>query len=266
MTRTNSSHSSRVVLATVVVLLAATVPAAAVSVTGEDVPEEAQVGTQVSASVTLDELYQNPQSEQWQLSGSTELTDVSWTIVFYDQTGSQVDLIEPTGQSFSNVGIRASDGISEVEVRVTGTVPAVDTYSYDPAQEFQLLQLQRGQAGGASNTIDTWQTHHYTEQSASAREAIDRAGDELEQARASGANPSDAQANYDDAIAAYEDGSFDVATNLANRSASQAEQAQQSQQTQQLLIYAGVGLVVLALLVGGILYWRSQQGPEDPLS
>jgi len=266
MTRTNSNHSSKVVLALVVVLLAATVPAAAINVTGEDVPEEAQVGTQVSASVTLDELYRNPQSEQWQLAGSTGLTDVSWTIVFYDQTGSQVDLIEPTGQSFSNVDIQASSGTSEVEVRVTGTVPEVDSYSYDPAQEFQLLELTRGQSGGASDTIDTWDTTHYTEQSASARQAIDRAGTELDGARQSGANPSDAQANYEDAIAAYNDGSFDVATNLATRAASQAEQAQQSQQTQQLLIYGVVALVVLALGVGGVLYWRSQQGPDDPLS
>ena len=265
MTRTNSNRSSRVVLATLVVLLAATVPAAAVSVTGEDVPEEGQVDTQVSATITLDELYQNPQSEQWQLSGSTELTDVSWTVVYYDQTGSQVNLVEPTGQSFSGLDIAASSGTAEVEVRITGTVPDVDSYSYDPAQEFLLMELTRGQQGGASNTIESWQTHHYTERSASARDAIDEAGSAIETARSNGANPADAQANYDDAVAAYNDGSFDVATNLANRATQQATQAQQSQQTQQLIIYAVVGLLVVGLLVGGVVYWRSQQGPDDPL-
>jgi len=265
MTRTNSNRSSRVVLATLVVLLAATVPAAAVSVTGEDVPEEAQVGTQVSATITLEELYQNPQSEQWQLSGTTELTDVSWTIVYYDQTGSQVNLVEPTGQSFSDVEIAASSGTAEVEVRVTGTVPEVDSYSYDPAQRFQLMELTRSQQGGASSTVESWETHHYTERSASARTAIDEAGSAIETARSNGANPADAQANYEDAVAAYNDGSFDVATNLANRATQQANQAQQSQQTQQLVIYAVGGLLVLGLLVGGVVYWRSQQGPDDPL-
>jgi hypothetical protein len=265
MTRTNSNRSSRVVLATLVVLLAATVPAAAVSVTGEDVPEEGQVGAQVSATITLDELYQNPQSEQWQLSGATELTDVSWTVVYYDQTGSQVNLVEPTGQSFSGLDIAASSGTAEVEVRITGTVPDVDTYSYDPAQQFLLMELTRGQQGGASNTIESWQTHHYTERSASARDAIDEAGSAIETARSNGANPTDAQANYDDAVAAYNDGSFDVATNLANRATQQATQAQQSQQTQQLIIYAVAGLLVVGLLVGGVVYWRSQQGPDDPL-
>ena len=265
MTRTNSNRSSRVVLATVVVLLAAAVPAAAVSVTGEDVPEEGQVGTQVSASVTLDELYRNPQSEQWQLSGTTELTDVSWTVVFYDQTGSQVELVEPTGQSFSGVDIAASTGTAEVEVRVTGTVPEVGSYSYDPAQEFTMVELTRGQSGGASSTIDSWEAHHYTARSDSARQAIDDAGAAIGEARAAGANPSDAQANYDDAVAAYEDGSFDVATNLANRAADQATQARQSSRTRRTVVYAVGGLVVLALLVGGVLYWRSQQGPEDPL-
>jgi hypothetical protein len=265
MTRTNSSRSSRVVLAAFVVLLAATVPAAAVSVTGEDVPEEAQVGTQVSATVTLDELYQNPQSESWQLSGTTELTDVSWTIVFYDQTGSQVDLIEQTGQSFSGVDVAADSGTAEVEVRITGTVPEVGSYSYDPAQTFTTTALTRGQSGGASDTVDSWETHHYTEQSASAREAIERAGTAIDEAEESGANPSDAQANYEDAVAAYNDGSFDVATNLADRAADQANQAQQSSQTRQTIIYAVGGLIVLGLLVGGVFYWRSQQGPEDPL-
>ncbi|WP_251342607.1 hypothetical protein [Haloplanus halophilus] len=265
MTRTNSNRSSRVVLAALVVLLAATVPAAAVSVTGEDVPEEAQVGTQISATVTLEELYQNPQSEQWQLSGATELTDVSWTVVFYDQTGSQVNLVEPTGQSFSGLDVAASDGTAEVEVRITGTVPEVDSYTYDPPQEFLLMELTRGQQGGASSTVDAWRTHHYTETSASARTAIEEAGTAIEQARSAGANPSDARANYDDAVAAYNDGSFDVATNLANRATQQANQAQQSQQTQQLIIYAVGGLLLVGLIVGGVVYWRSQQGPEDPL-
>ncbi|MFB6101898.1 MAG: hypothetical protein ABEJ73_04970 [Haloplanus sp.] len=265
MTRTNSSRSSKVVLATIVVLLAATVPAAAVSVTGEDVPEKAQVGTQVSATITLEELYRNPQSEQWQLSGQTELTDVSWTVVFYDQTGSQVGITEPTGQSFSGVSIAASEDISEVEVRITGTVPEVKSYSYDPPQKFLLMELTRGQSGGASNTIDSWQTHHYTQRSASARDAIDQAGTAIDQAESSGATPTDAKANYEDAVAAYNDGSFDVAANLANRAADQANQAQQSQQTRQMIIYAGAGLLALAVVVGGVFWWRSQQGPEDPL-
>jgi len=150
-------------------------------------------------------------------------------------------------------------------VSTSGTVPDVGSYSYDPEQRFTMMELTRGQSGGASSTIGTWESHHYTERSDAARRAIDEAGTAIEEARAAGANPSDAQANYDDAVAAYEDGSFDVATNLANRAADQANQAQQSSQTQRTLIYAVGGLVVLALLVGGVLYWRSQQGPEDPL-
>jgi hypothetical protein len=265
MTRTNWNRSFRVVLAAVIVLLAAIAPAAAVSVTDEDIPSEGEVGTQISATVTLEELYRNPQSEQWQLSGETGLTDVSWTVTFYDQTGSQVDIIEPTGQSFSGLEVAASSDTAEVEVRITGTVPTVDSYSYDPAHEFLLMELTRGQAGGASNTIDSWQTHHYTAESDSTREAIDEAESAIEDAEASGATPSDAQANYEDAVAAYEEGSFGVATNLANRATEQANSAQQSQQTQQLVIYAVGGLVVVALVVGGVLYWRSQQGPSDPL-
>jgi hypothetical protein len=265
MTRTNSNRSSRVVLAAVVLLLVATVPAAGVSVTGENVPGAGQVGEQVSATVTLEELYQNPQSERWQLSGETELTDVSWTVVYYDQTGSQVNLVEPTGQTFDGLTVAASSGTAEVEVRVRGTVPDVEAYSYDPPQSYLLMELTRGQQGGASSTVDSWQAHHYTERSASARTAIDEAGAAIDAARSNGATPGEAQANYEDAVAAYEDGSFDVATNLANRATDQANQARQSQRTQQLIIYAVGGLLVVGLLIGGVVYWRSKQGPEDPL-
>jgi hypothetical protein len=265
MTRTSLSRSSEVVLAALIVLLAAAVPAAAVSVGDEAVPGEGQVDTQMSASVALDELYQNPETERWQLAGRTELTDVSWTVVFYDQTGSQVALVEPTGQSFSEVTVAAADDTAEVEVRVTGTVPAVESYTYETPEQFLLMELTRGQEGGASDTIESWQSHHYTERSASAREAIDAAGAAIDAAESAGANPTDAEANYRDAIAAYDDGSFEVASNLADRAADQAESARQSRQQRRTIIYGGAGLLGLAVVVGGVVWWRSRQGPEDPL-
>ncbi|MFB6108142.1 MAG: hypothetical protein ABEJ82_04765 [Haloplanus sp.] len=266
MTRTNWNRSSKVALATLLVVLAATVPAAAVSVGGEDVPNSAESGTQITATVTLDTLYQNPQLESWQLAGETDLTKVSWTVIYYDQTDSKVGQDEFTGQEFSGANIVADDGTAKVEVRITGTVPAIEDFSYDPPQQFLLMDLTQTQQGGASNDIDSWQVHHYTQRSQSARQAIDDAAAAIDDAEASGANPQAAKSDYQNAVAAYNDGSFDVATNLAQSASQEAKKAKQGAQTQQTAIYAVGGLVVLAILAGGgYLWWRSQQDDYDKL-
>jgi hypothetical protein len=262
----NSSRSSKVVVVLAALLfLSAAAPAGAVTAVNDDVPEEATVGTQISASVTLEELYQNPQAESWQLSGQTELTNVTWTVEYYDQTGAQTDIVEQTGQSLSGVQIDANTGTSEVEVRITGTVPEVSSYNYDPPQRYTVMQLTRGQEGGASNTIDTWESHHYTETSRSARQAIAEAGTAIEEAESNGADPSEARTDRQNAIEAYNDGSFDVATNLAQQATDKANQAQQSSQTRQTLIFAGVGVVALLVLGGVFYWWRNRDQPEDRL-
>ncbi|SEO26046.1 hypothetical protein SAMN04487948_101393 [Halogranum amylolyticum] len=135
MTKTNSSRCFSLLVACLVLLTTVAAPAAAVSVAESDVPDEAEVGSQVSATVTLDELYKDPQLEAWTLQGETELTDVTWTVTSYDQTGSKLDQQSADGQNAS-VDVAAADDVSEVRVKVTGTVPEVENYSYDPAQQF----------------------------------------------------------------------------------------------------------------------------------
>ena len=264
MTKTNLSRSSSLLLA-LVVLCSFAAPAAAVSVGETDVPSEAAVGSQVEATVTLTELYRNPTLEQWRLRGETELTDVTWAISYVDQTGATVDREEFDGQNFTSSAIAADDGTAEARVRVTGTVPAVDSYTYDPEQEFVFLSLTQARTGGNANAIDTWESHHFTTQSDGARNAIDEAASAIETARSDGAGVDEAENTLDQAINAYESENFDLATELANEAQSQAESAQESRQTLTLALYAVGGLVVVGLLVGGFLYWRSQQDTYDPL-
>jgi hypothetical protein len=263
MTRTNWSRFSKLALALVVLLSVAAIPAGAVSVASEDVPDEAEVGSKVTASVTLDELYKNPQLEAWSLTGATQLEDVTWTVTYYDQTGSKVDQQSFDGQNFSGAEIVADDGTSEVEVSVTGTVPGVENYSYDPAQAFTVMSLNQTREGGSSNDIGSWTAHHYTEESAAARGQLDSAQAAI--AAAGGANTQEAQNQFDNAVEAFEGEEFGLASNLAEDAESKANQAQQSSQTTQLLIYAAGGLVVVALLAGGFLYWKSQQQTYDKL-
>jgi hypothetical protein len=264
MTRTNSSRSSRVVL--VLVLVAAlAAPAAAVSVADTDVPEEAAVGSQITATVSLDRLYRSPELERWELRGQTELTDVSWVVVYVDQTGATRDRQQFTGQSFSGATVAAADGTSEVTVRVTGTVPGIDEFSYDPPQSYELVTLTRAQQGGASAAIDSWTSHHYTRTSDGARESLDAAAAAIERADAAGANTNTARESFESAVDAYESGNFDNARRLADRATTEADSARSSARTRSRLLLAGAGLLVVGAVVGGVLYWRSQQGPGDPL-
>lgn len=66
-------------------------------------------------------------------------------------------------------------------------------------------------------------------------------------------------------VEAFNGEEFSLTTNLANEAETSANQARQSSQTTQLLIYAAGGLLVVALIVGGFLYWRSQQTTYDKL-
>jgi hypothetical protein len=80
-----------------------------------------------------------------------------------------------------------------------------------------------------------------------------------------GAGSQQAREQLNRAIQAYESGEFGLARDLASDAESSARSAQQSSRTLRLALI-GVGVViVLALLVGGVLYLRSQSGPGDPL-
>ena len=262
MTKTSWSRFSKLAVVCLLALAVASVPAAGVSVGDAEVTSDAEVGTQITATVTLAELYQNPSLEAWTLAGETELTDVTWTVEYYDQTGARVNQESYDGQSFDSAQIAAEDGTSEVQVRITGTVPEVTEYSYDPAQSFTVLDLTQAREGGSSNDIDIWTATHYTAESREARNAIDDAAAAVEDV-----DSQEAQAQLQNAIEAYNGAGdeFQLATDLANQAQEQAEQTQQSNQLIQYALYGVGGLVVVALLVGGFLYWRSQQSGPDRL-
>ena len=262
MTETSWSRSFKIAVVCLLALSVASVPAAGVSVGDSTVTSDAEVGEQITATVTLTELYQNPSLEAWTLEGETELTGVTWTVEYYDQTGARVNQQSFDGQSFSGANIAAEDGTSEVQVRITGTVPEVTEYSYDPAQSFTVLDLTQAREGGSSNDIDSWSATHYTEESREARNEIDDAATAVE-----GVDSQSAEQDLQRAIEAYNgDGDeFGLAIDLANQAQGEAESTQQSNQLIRLALYGAGGLVVIGLLVGGVLYWRSQQSGPDRL-
>lgn len=263
----HSSEFTAVVAAVWLLLAAVAVPAAAVSVDGNavSVPEEGRVGTQVTGTVTLTNLYREPAREQWELTGRTELRSVTWVVEYVDQTGAKTGQDEFTGQQLSGVTLRADDGVSEVRVQVTGTVPPVEEFSYDPPQRFLLLSLTQGQAGGASAGIDAWHTHHYTNESDRVRGVLDEANDSIAAAEAAGGSTATASESFESAVDAYENRNFDNAERLAERASGEAESAQGSAETRRLLLYGGGAAVVVVAVVGGVLYWRSNREEYDKL-
>jgi hypothetical protein len=267
MTKTNWSRCFRAVVGLLVVtslLAAAVAPAAAVSVAEEEAPEDGQVGARYTATVTLNELYRNPQLEEWRLTGRTELVNVTWTVFIYDQTGARVDQESYDGQNFTSsmLSAGAENAPAEVEVRVTGTVPRISSYSYDPAQSFQVARLNQARPGGASNEIGTWSATPYTSQSREARQALDAARSAIDSASV---DTSQAESTFTNAVDAYEAGNFNNAVSLAERAQSEVESAESNQQTIQLALYAVGGLVIVGAVVGGVFWYRSQGDDYDKL-
>ena len=270
MTKMNSTRYSKLFACCLVAMLALStvaVPAAAVSVDAEDVPSEAEAGTQYEASVTLTDLY--TENNQWQLNASTDLvSDPLWTIEYVGVDGDVTDEVTRTGQNVTISERTVESPISEVRVTVEGEVPEVGNWSYEPRPSFLAMELAQvpvtsDGSTGAPSTIESWSAAHYTADSQAAREAIESATEAIATAEDAGGDVSDAEDSLADAKRFYRNEDFDAATDDAEdaqEQASDAEQAaQSSQQTQQLLVYAGVGVVVLLLIGGGVYWYRQNQ-------
>lgn len=248
-------HSSKAAVAVALLLFSfgAAGTAAALDVSASDVPSDAEVGSEVSATITIQDPYQDAPSE-WDLRASTDLENVSWRVEESFQ-GDASGEVTAGGQTVEQT-VPIEERGDLITIEVTGIVPAVGegNYSYDPAQNFTFVELEQV-TGNNAQTLDTWTVEHYTAQSREARTEIDSA----RQAIAEAGGVQEASDRLDQAISSYERGNFPNAISIANDAQQIAEESQQSQQTMQLLLYAAIGLVVVALVAGGVWYWRQQQ-------
>lgn len=260
----NSTRCSKLfsLLLVVTLALSMVVPATAISTEGKDVPNDATVGDSVTATMTLTDLYSD--YEQWTLDGQTELTDVTWTVTTYDQAGNQKAKESYDGQSFDHSLSLDSDA-SEAVVTVSGTVPEIENFTYEPQQEFTFAKLSQTRAGGTSEEIETWTANYHTEDSEKARDAIVDAQDAIDDAP-SGANTADAESTVDNAVSAYEAGNFDNAVDLAGKAKESADSAskgaERSEQRKELLMYGGAAILGL-VVIGGVGFWYRSQRQDN---
>lgn len=258
----NLNRSSKVVFVLLVLAVATVGQAAAVSVSGENVPDSAKVGAQQDVTFTFTELYTD--YDEWTLRGQTELQQVSWTVTAYGVTGQQIEQQTYTGANFS-YQVSASDNAEKITVRLQGTTPEVEQYQYEPAQSVTFATFLQSQEGGSATVIKTWENvRPYTAESQQARDAIQAAEQAIADAKAAGADTSEAEVLLENAIDAYNHANFQNAVDLAKQAQQKAESAQQSNQLLQWALI-GVGVLVLLLLIaGGIWYYRKNQGPSQP--
>lgn len=254
----SSIRSSKLTVAIVVaaVLLGAVGTVAALEITADNVPNDAEVGSEVNATITVDDAY--TENSQYTLLLETEMNNVSWTVEEYDQ-GSRVEQWTGGGQTFSQQVSSDPDG-DELRIEVRGEVPDIEDYSYEPPENFTFVAV-KSRTGDNTQTLETFDVHHYTNKSQTAREKIEEAEDAIEEA---GGDDS-ATRSLQQAISAYQTGNFNNAISNAQDAIRDARQQEQSQQTTQMLLFGGIGVVVLLIIVGGVYYYRQQQDDYDKL-
>lgn len=251
------SSNSTVVLALLAALLVGTAGTAmALSISAENVPDEAEVGSEVNATITVDDAYTD--NAEWTLETETELTNVSWTVEEFDQ-GSRVNQWNGGGQTFSQ-NLSSDPSGDEVQITIRGTVPSINNYTYEPKENFTFVAIKRT-TGDNTETLKTYSVHHFTNDSKTARKKIDAAQSAINNT----GGDSEAEADLEQAISAYDSANFDNAISIAEDAKSKAQQKQQSQQTTQLLLFGGIGVVVIVLVGGGVWYYRKQQDNYDKL-
>lgn len=240
-----------------VLLIGAVGTAAALSISASDVPDEAEVGTEVESTFTIDDAY--TENSQYTLVLETELQNVSWVVEEYDQ-GDRVNQWTGGGQTFEQ-DLSSNPTGDEIRIQVRGDVPGVGEYNYSDSENFTVTAI-KSRTGDNTQTLKTYGVHHYTEDSKAARNAIDSAQQAIDEA---GGSNQDAQRSLEQAISAYNNENFQNAISNAEDAENAAQKQQQSQQTTQMLLFGGLGVVLLAVVVGGVWYWRNQQDDYDKL-
>jgi hypothetical protein len=244
----NLTHSSKAALGVLLAVSLLTAGTAAALTVSADPPEAAEVGQQVSMSITIEQPFEDA-PDQWTLRGESGLENPSWTVTTLEQ-GRNVATNE-YGQATFEQNLDIENGATEVQIEVEGTAPEISQYSYDDIEVENVTVATVGRAtDGTLNEIQTWDVHRYTEGSREARQAIADA-----EAAVAEASSQEARGILDDAKAFYSNEEWERAVSNAQQAQQTAEQASSGLP----LVPIAIGVVVVLVLVGGGLYYRKQR-------
>jgi len=233
-------RSSRVVVLVVLLALALGVAGTAMAIdfNEDDVPTEAEVGSTEMVTVSYDVDQTSPST----VEAESELDDAVVSITA-SGPGSEVSDSGDTAEVEVD-----PDEHSEVEIEANGDIPEIMDYDYEDQDVENVVGLSVSEDGAS---VGTWEIHRYTEDSQEARQALDDARDAVEDS-----NSESAQSNFDRAVTLYNSGEFESAIETAQDAQDDAES---EGQMLQLLLTGGAVLGVIALIGGGVYYWRSRQ-------
>lgn len=151
----------------VVTLILLSVSVQAVSITADSVPRDADGGETISVTFTITKLYQDPSYEQWTLRSETELIAVTWTYELVDQAGNVIETNSVNGQS-SAQAIAIDEAISEVQVRLSGTVPDRDSTD----SSIILARFTHTREGGVTSRIEEYRVSYPEKTSTDSQDTI----------------------------------------------------------------------------------------------
>jgi len=233
-------RSSRVVVLAVLLALALGVAGTAMAIdfNEDNVPEEAEVGTTETVTVSYDVDQNSPST----VEAESDLDDAVVSI-----TASGPGAEESDSGETAEVEVDP-DQHSEVEIEANGDIPEITEFDYENPDTEHVMALSVREDGAS---VGTWEIHRYTEDSQEARQALDDAREAVE-----GSSSDGAQSNFDRAVTLYNSGEFESAIETAQDAQDEAES---EGQMLQLLLTGGAVLGVVALIGGGVYYWRSRQ-------
>jgi len=244
------NHYSRLIPIVIgIVLIGGIVGATSI---GQGGISQAEIGSDVTVETVVTELYitDTGSIDVWTLRGESLLERVTWTVTEINAADRPIEGAKKVyaGKVFEQ-GVSLDDSIVKIKVEVSGTIPEVSTWQYEPGYKVLVMELSQVRLGGTSEVIGAIEVSPYNLESKAAMESIDKANVVVKEV-----DDEEAKQTIENAISAYNAGNFDNAKDLAVQ-AEDSALATEDDRERKGLIMRIVGFVIAVTLIGGTIVW-----------
>lgn len=214
---------------------------------------QAEIGSDVTVETMVTELYitNTGSIDVWTLRGESLLKSVTWTVTEINAADRPIEGSKKVyaGKVFEQ-GVSLDDSILKIKVEVSGTIPEVSEWKYEPEYKVLVMELSQVRLGGTSEVIGVIEVSPYNLESKAARENIDKANVVVK-----GVDDGEAKQTIENAISAYNAGNFDNAGDLARQAEENALAVEDGRERKGLIVKI-VGFVIAVALIGGTIVWH----------